>query len=201
MTDFFASRNPRDVFDLIEAFPLAWMIAHHDASAPSIMLPLLPELDGNGDLVGLLGHVPRSHTLTESWKVDPHVLVLFQGPQGYLSPSWLSDRNWAPTWAYAIARIEGRIRFVPERTAEALERLVEAMEKGRSREWSLDELGSRYERLAHGVIGFCVEDLVLTARFRLAQDERPEVWRDLVANSPDPMLVNWMRRFGEPQPR
>lgn len=59
-------------------------------------------------------------------------------------------------------------------------------------------MGDRYARLSRGVVGFRAEVRDLTARFRLGQDKRPEVWRDLVANAPDPSLVAWMRRFGEP---
>ncbi|HEV7252075.1 MAG TPA: FMN-binding negative transcriptional regulator [Mesorhizobium sp.] len=198
MTDSFAPRGPHDISDLIAAYPLATMIAQRAEGSPSIMLPLLAELDATGALLTLLGHIPRSHPLTGSWEADSSALVLFQGPQGYLSPSWVSDRTWAPTWAYAAVRIEANVRFLPQRTDEALERLVAALERGRAHTWSLAEMGDRYARLSRGVIGFCAEVRDVTARFRLGQDERPEVWRDLVANNPDQTLVAWMRRFGEP---
>lgn len=198
MTDVFAPREPRDVLDLIAAFPLACMIAPRAEGWPSIMLPLLAEQDMAGGLVSLLGHLPRSHPLAESWKSDPSALVLFQGPQGYLSPSWVSDRTWAPTWAYATLRVEGRLRFAPERTHEALERLVAAMEEGRPRAWNLPEMGDRYARLTRGIVAFCVEELAVTARFRFGQDERAEVWRELVAHNRDKTVTEWMERFGEP---
>ena len=201
MPDPFAPRGPNDVCDLIAAYPLAWLIAHAAKGAPSIMLPMVPERGSDGALAGLLGHLPRAHPLTDCWRDAPEVLALFHGPQGYLSPSWLSNRNWAPTWAYAAVRIDGVVHLQPERTDEALERLVTAMEHGRKSAWSMPEMGDRYERLARRVIGFTIDVREVRARFRLGQDEQRDVWRELVANTPDPSLAAWMRRFGEPVDR
>ena len=198
MTDAFAPRGPDDVHDLIAAYPLAWLIAYRAEGAPSIMMPMLPEVDATGAVVGLLGHLPRSHALHGCWREEPSALALFQGPQGYMSPSWLTDRTWAPTWVSATVRIEGMVRLQPDRTDEVLERLVTNMEQGRDRPWSLPEMGQRYARLSRGVIGFSLTARDVRARFRLGQDERREVWRELLANNPDPGVTAWMRRFRDP---
>lgn len=116
-----------------------------------------------------------------------------------MSPSLLSDQTWAPTWVSATVRIEGIVELQPDRTDEALERLVTVMEQGRDRPWSLPEMGERYARLSRSVIGFTLTARNVKARFRFGQDERPEVWRELVANNSDPGVIAWMRRFGEPR--
>lgn len=114
----------------------------------------------------------------------PLALIRSQGPQGYLSPSWVSDRTWAPTWSYETVRLERRICVLPERMNETLERLVTAMERGHPRAWELTEMGDRYARCTLGVFPFSVEALEMTARFRFGQSERPKVWRELVVDNP-----------------
>src|SRR3546814_1392265 len=42
---------------------------------------------------------------------DPRALFRFSGPHGYVSPESLTDRDWAPTWNFAVVRIEADVAF------------------------------------------------------------------------------------------
>jgi predicted FMN-binding regulatory protein PaiB len=77
-------------------------------------------------------------------------LFLFQGPHAYISPSWISDRTWGPTWNYAVIRIEADVRFLPDRADEVLARLVRKMERGRERAWSIRTWASVIESCERG---------------------------------------------------
>jgi transcriptional regulator len=124
-------------------------------------------------------------------------LVLFQGPQGYISPGWVRDRTWGPTWNYAQLRIEAEVRFDPDGGDAALAALVQAMEAGRDAPWRVDALGSRYRPMEQAIIAFRARITALRGRFKLGQDERPEILADILARLPDPALARWMRRFNK----
>ena len=191
----FAPASSRDVADLIEAYPLAWVVSHGADGFGATPLPLLADCDETGAVVRLVGHMARANPQFRQLEADPRALVLFEGPQGYMSPSWVSDRTWAPTWNYAAVRFEVDIRFTPEATDRAVARLVAKMEAGRERSWSSAEMGPRYERLREAIIAFEADVRSTRARFKLGQDERPEVLDELMAGSPDAELSRWMSRF------
>lgn len=190
----FDNWSDADVVDLIAANPLAWVVSVHGAFAAT-PLPLLVEQDEAGRPVSLLGHFARANPQVEQLRAAPRAWFLFSGPQGYVSPNLLDNRDWAPTWNYAVVRIEAELAFDEGLNDEALGRLVEAMEAGRPRPWTIAELGDRYDRLKQGIIAFRARIATIEPRFKLGQDERPEVFAQIVSGLADAPLVDAMRRF------
>ena len=184
-----------DVADLIRDYPLAWVTARSADAAHVSVLPLLAERDAAGQVTALVGHMARRNPLHGALAADGRALILFQGPQGYISPTCVSDRTWAPTWTYAQIRIDADLHFEPDGGDAALAALVEAMEEGRPNRWHISEMGPRYRKMEPMIIAFRARVVRMEARFKLGQDERPEVLREILANLSDPVLAAWMRRF------
>ena len=184
-----------DVRDLIAEFPLAWVCAVDTAAAAPSLLPLLGDYDEAGRLTRLIGHMGRRNPLVAALTVDPRALILFQGPQGYVSPEQAGRRDWAPTWNYAQLCVTAEVRFTPEETDLAVGRLVDTMEAGRGVPWRVEELGDRFSTMARQIIGFRADVTGLNGRFKLAQDEAAPTARAIVAACPDPVLARWMTRF------
>jgi len=195
MSHPFSTWTDNDVADLIAAYPLAWIVSSGPVGFHATPLPLLADLDGEGRLVSLTGHMARSNPQVAALEQDARALALFMGPHGYISPSWMSDRTQAPTWNYAVLRIEVRIRFGAVTVDEALGRLSSAMEAHRSEGWSHDEMGERFRRLSRGVMTFRADVERLDGRFKLGQDERDDVYADILAGLAPGDLADWMRRF------
>ena len=191
----FESFTDADIRDLITAYPLAWVSAVGGSRTEASLLPLLPELDADGRLVSLLGHMARNNALVHAFNRDPRALILVTGPHGYMSPELVTDRGWAPTWNYAQLRIQAEIRFDDHGADSALETLVATMEAGRDRPWNVGEMGVRYSGMARAVIAFHARIGKIEGRFKLGQDERPEVLIEILRNRPDDDLSHWMRRF------
>lgn len=196
-----SSANPfeqwtnKDIADLIAAYPLAWIVSGKPEFAATT-LPILLETDDAGLPLSLLGHFAKRNPQIEQIRSEPRTLFLFSGPQSYISPELVTTtRNWAPTWNYANVRIVADVQFDEALNDEALETLVTAMEHGRRDPWSRAELGSRYERMKRAIIAFRAPILSIEARFKLGQDERNEVFSDVVAGLGGGDLANWMRRF------
>ncbi len=58
---------------------------------------------------------------------------------------------------------------------EAVDRLTEQMERGRSWAWSSTDMSARYDRLLPHVVAFRAKVLDIQAKFKLGQNERPDV--------------------------
>jgi transcriptional regulator len=195
MASPFDAVTPADLTDLIAAYPLAWVVSQGADEPAATPLPLMARVDAEGRIDRLIGHFARSNPQVELLRSSPRALILFHGPHGYMSPSWVSERTWAPTWNYAVIRIEADVHFVPEHTDVALEDLVSKMEAQRPHAWSIAELGDRYATLRTRIIAFEAHVRGLEHRFKLGQDERPAVLRELLAHCEDPALAHWMRRM------
>ncbi|HKX57054.1 MAG TPA: FMN-binding negative transcriptional regulator, partial [Xanthomonadales bacterium] len=153
------------------------------------------DCDADGRLVRLVGHMARSNPQFEEVRKAPRCCFLFQGPHGYISPRFVPDRNWGPTWNYALVRVYTELEFRPDMNDVALARLVEKLETGQANAWAIDELGERYTQLRQHIIAFEARVLSVDARFKLGQDERPEVLASILEKADNPQLVAWMRRM------
>lgn len=199
MNDRFKQWTDKDVVDLIEAFPLALVVSASGSEFRMTPLPMLAETDADGRLVRLVGHMARRNPQTALLQAHPRAHFLFQGPHGYVSPRLLEDRSWGPTWNYAVARVEADVVFRPDGLDAALRRLVAKLEAGRPDAWSIAELGERYAPMARRIIAFDAEVRAVDATFKLGQDEKPDVFRQLVAGLESAELRAWMRRFSGPE--
>lgn len=194
-TSPFGRFTMRDAIDLIAEYPLAWVCPSALRAEQPSLLPLLAEIDGEGRLVALIGHMARRNPLVAALTAEPRAVLLFTGPQAYMSTTLVSEPSWAPTWNYAQLRIATSIRFHPEKGGEALQMLLDAPGHEAATGWTTAMMGDRYARMEQAIIAFRAEVLQLEGRFKLGQDERPETIREIIAAHPDANLVRWMRRF------
>lgn len=195
MNVLFETFEPADIAALIAEHPLAWVsVGDRGVDEPSL-LPMVGEYDDDGALVHLIGHLARRNPLCEAMRREGRARFLFCGPQAYVSPSQAGRRDWAPTWNYASLRVEAQVEFGDALTRPAIDVLAQAVESGRTQPWSAEELGVRYEQLAHAIIGFRARVTDMKAIFKLGQDETRDTFASIVDTHSDPELVRWMRRF------
>ncbi|WP_052107756.1 FMN-binding negative transcriptional regulator [Aerolutibacter daejeonensis] len=173
---------------LVEDFPFAQLVSMCDGAPICTPLPLL--LARNGEECWLIGHFARGNPQVEMLRRSPRALAIFMGPQGYVSPSWMRDRTQAPTWNYATVHIDIEVAFDdgPEDVHAALSELVQHMERGRPSAWTAMDMGERYARLSAAVVAFRARVLAVNAKFKLGQNERDDVFADILAG---------LRRTGE----
>jgi acetyl esterase/lipase len=202
MSDRFEPRNPDDIRALVHEQPLAWIVSGAPGAQQATPLPVQLVCDDDGTPRTLLGHFARSNPQVKSLAASSRATVLLLGPHGYISPSWMRNRNWAPTWNYASVVFDVEVQFRDER-ADAdrlLGGLVTQMEANRPAAWVPEELGARYEKLVTGIVGFEARILATGSCFKLGQDERDDVFADILRAldiKDQAPLAKWMRRFAE----
>jgi transcriptional regulator len=198
MADVFAPKSDEQVIRLVLGNPLAWVVAH-EGEFRAIALPLRPRVQ-DGRIVALEGHMGRANPMRAALERSPRALILFSGPQGYISPSWVSDRTWAPTWNYAVVQYLVTVEFdeKPARLDAHLHDLVDAMEHGRPNAWQVSEMGERYDRLRRMIIPFEAKVVEQRAKFKMGQDERDSIFGDITAGlgkAGDSELLAWMKEL------
>ena len=166
-----------EVRRLIRENPWATIVSHVEGSGivASHYPVLLDEQASVGDEIVLVSHVGRPdeelHRLGTS-----EVLVIIQGPHGYISPSWYDDDAVIPTWNHVTAHLYG----VPEILDDAenfriLAELTDHFEQyvADPRSLALDEEYSR--RVARGTVGLRLRVTRIDARLKLSQNKPAEV--------------------------
>jgi transcriptional regulator len=195
MTDPFTTYDDRDVADLIGQYPLAFVCARNGGATETSLLPLLAECDEQGRLTSFLGHMGRRSALCRALMDDPRALILFLGPHAYVSPGDAGKRDWAPTWNYAQLSIDADILFLADETAASVEILTEVMERDRPEPWDVSALGPRYQKLLPAIIAFRATVTAAHGKFKLGQDETPEIFDSIIGSIDNPALIAWMQRF------
>ena len=187
----YAPKSSGDVTELVAANPFGWIVG-----GGATALPFRPVLDNAGGLVALHGHFARGNPQVARLQAQPEALILILGPHGYISPSWMADRTQAPTWNYASAVFRCRIDFIddPAETLTLLGDLIDHMEAGRGKAWSLADMGPRANSLSRGIIAFKADILEHQAAFKLGQDERDDVYGDIVRALTDQALLAAMHK-------
>lgn len=197
--DIYAPKSAGQVLRLVTEHPLAWVISDAGGEFRASPLPLRPRV-ADGRIEALEGHLARSNPLYAALQKDARALILFSGPDGYISPSWVSNRTWAPTWNYAVVQFLVTVAFdeSPELLRAHLDDLVQTMEQGRPKAWDIPEMGPRYDAIKRHIVPFVATVTEQRAKFKLGQDERDSQFREIAdaleKNGPAELLA-WMREL------
>lgn len=139
------------------------------------------ELDsGTGARGTLRAHVARANPLWREIHDGTPVLVIFQGPQAYVSPNWYPSKHetheQVPTWNYQVVHVHGRLAIRDDEkfvrgVVGRLTRIHEAR-TGDARPWKMSDSAPEYlsERLA-AVVGLEVEIERIVGKFKLSQNK------------------------------
>ena len=150
-------------------YPFATLVTHGDAGIAANHLPW--------ELVGdhLHGHVARGNELARADGAE--VLVIFRGPEGYVSPNWYPSKHETgrevPTWNYAVVHVHGRLRVVEDHgwLRQLLERLTDRHEAGQPKPWHVsDAPADHIEKSLGGIVGLDISIERIEGKFKLSQN-------------------------------
>ncbi len=151
-------------------------------------IPFLPERDEGGKL-RLLGHVARANPQWETLEAADHVLAIFEGPHGYVSPSWYGQHPAVPTWNYCVVHARGRVRLMEEASLRVLlDRLSSTYEAGRPGAWRMADQPEEFiAKMMRAIVGFELEVESLEGKFKLSQNRPADI----------PRVIEALEREGE----
>ncbi|MGH8809626.1 MAG: FMN-binding negative transcriptional regulator, partial [Noviherbaspirillum sp.] len=142
------------------------------------------ELDCTSAPFGTLrAHVARANPVWRNCDPDLDALVVFQGAQAYISPSWYPTKKEngraVPTWNYMVVHAFGRVRAIDD--AAWLHALLEQQsaryEAGRPQPWKIDDAPADYiEKMLAALVGIEIRITRLIGKWKVSQNQ-PQVNR------------------------
>jgi transcriptional regulator len=146
---------------------------------------LLVEVIEEGERLLINGHMSRANPLWKTFESNLEVLIIFQGPHTYISPTWYNHVN-VPTWNYQAVHVYGTPRLVMDyqEAYQLLKRLVDRHEK--SGHYKMESLPEDFvEKEIRGVMAFQIEVTRIEANYKLSQNRNDEDYRNIVYHLED----------------
>ena len=158
----------------VRAFAALVTLGPDGLSAEHIPLELDPE---PGPLGTLRGHVARANPVWQTYRKDVEVLAVFQGPDGYVTPSWYPTKRETgkvvPTWNYAVVHAHGPMRVVEDREwlRALVTRLTDRHEHGRAQPWRVTDAPEDFvDGMLKGIVGLEIAITRLEGKWKMSQN-------------------------------
>lgn len=184
----FIETDRATLYALIRAHPLGLLISATPDGAVADSVPFLidPHVGANGRL---RAHVARANP---QWKLiaaqpDMPVLVVFQGVDTYITPSWYETKRETgkvvPTWNYVTVQARGTatIKDDPDWIAQQIADLTAFHEGKRPDPWAVTDAPPPFiAATIRGIVGIEIEIAELDGKWKVSQN-RPAADRAGVA--------------------
>jgi transcriptional regulator len=163
------------------AHPLALLVTHGAAGLDANPVPWMVDAS-RGPFGTLRAHVARANPV---WKdAGSEVLVMFQGPQAYVSPGWYASKaehgKVVPTWNYIVVQARGVLRAVDDAAwlRDFVGTLTDRHEARRATPWKVGDAPDDFiAQTLRAIVGIEVELTALVGKWKVSQN-RPAADRE-----------------------
>lgn len=175
---YFNINEEEVMFDYIEKYSFATMFSLHQGLPYVTHLPFILDKDNRA----LYGHLAR---LNGQWKdaLNQQILVVFQGPHCYISPSWYGTKNAVPTWNYVAVHVYGEMEIMEDSDdlQDLLDKMVTKYEQ-RDSSYQLHNLDTEYlEGMSRGIVGIKINICKIEGKAKLSQNQPIERQKLIIA--------------------
>jgi transcriptional regulator len=170
----------RDVMHaLIAAHPLGTLVTLGPAGLDANHIPFEISMDvTDGPLGTLRAHVARANPVWSDFSRVVDALVIFQGAQSYITPTWYTETKPAtgkvvPTWNYCVVHAAGPLVVRDDRAwlRAQVERLVKRHESTQPKPWQVSDAPDEYiEKQLGAIVGIEIPLNKLTGKWKVSQN-------------------------------
>ena len=182
LPSYFEETRVEVLHQLMRERPLATLVTLGAAGLTANHLPF--ELDSEPLPNGTLRcHVARANPVWRDYSLGTEALVIFHGPQVYISPSWYETKKQSgevvPTYNYAVVHAYGALRIIQERAwlRGLVTRLTERFESASAAPWQVSDAPEDYiDKQLGAIVGIEITITRLAGKWKVSQN-RPALDR------------------------
>jgi transcriptional regulator len=187
----FQEQDSERLFAFMRRYSFATLVTVEDGVPFASHLPFLVEPGAQGSQGRLFAHMARPNPQWRAFSQERDVLVIFQGPHTYVSPSWYVTEPNVPTWNYAVVHAYGRPRVITEHDEwlRVIRDSVSTYEAGFEKPWTVEQAGALVPGILPGTVAFEISLSRIEGKFKLSQNRAPEDRRavmEFLERSEDP---------------
>jgi transcriptional regulator len=167
----------------MRTYSFATLVTQHEGEPFATHLPFLLDT-GRGPHGTLLAHMARANSQWHDFNSAQEVLVIFQGPHAYISPSGYEVEFSVPTWNYAAVHAYGFPRLIEEREElyTLLKTLIQSHETQFEKPWPFQLPDDYLQKMMRGIAGFEIEITRLEGKFKLSQNRSATERENVIAS-------------------
>ncbi|WP_421724046.1 FMN-binding negative transcriptional regulator [Bauldia sp.] len=172
---------------LIRDNPLGLLVTVGSDGPEANPIPFVLDTD-RGPFGRLRGHLARANDQWRSFDPSFDALVVFQGPDAYVTPSWYVTKaetgKVVPTWNYAVVQVRGPLCVIDDRAwlSDQIGALTRQQEESRREPWQVSDAPERFvEAMKNGIVGVEIEIRRIEGKWKVSQN-RPAADRAGVVN-------------------
>lgn len=176
LPSMFEENNPERLHSLMHQYPFATWITLSPGGLLVNHIPFVLDTS-RGEQGVLMGHVARANPVWREFSPTLPSVVVFQGPQAYVTPSWYAGKEAhgkvVPTWNYAVVHVQGIPRVVEDRTAflALLERLTAANEATFTAPWKITDAPADYiDKTMKAIVGIEIPIQSIEGKWKMSQN-------------------------------
>ena len=165
--------------ELIKNYPLATLVVSVEGSLQANHIPLYLQANAT-EKSFLIGHVSRANSLCTQALEDVSVLVIFQGPDAYISPSYYATKQETgrvvPTWNYAVVHVRGTLRLIKDKNwlLAQLQALTQQQEAKQAVPWRVSDAPAEFvDQKLMGIIGVEIGIEEMLGKWKMSQNQPP----------------------------
>ncbi len=188
----FEETRPAVLRALLRQHPLGLLITQDAVGAPvANAIPFLLDAE-RGEFGTLVGHVARANPVWQppaAGLVAPQALVVFQGPDGYISPNGYPSKadhgKVVPTWNYAMVQARGPLRVLDDAatTRALVTRLTAHHEAAQRQPWAVTDAPDDYiDAMVRAIVCIEIPLTSLVGKYKLSQNRSAADRAGVVAN-------------------
>jgi transcriptional regulator len=161
---------------LIKAHPLGLLVTFGSDGLEANPIPFVLEASASS-LGTLKAHLSRANPQWRNFDPAQEALVVFQGPETYITPSWYAAKREhgkvVPTWNYAIVQARGRltIRDDPDWLLQQITTMTDMHEAPRPEPWNVNDAPAPFVAAQlKGIVGIEIEITGIEGKWRVSQN-------------------------------
>jgi transcriptional regulator len=161
---------------LIRAHPLGTLVTLGPDELVANAIPFLLDA-GRGEFGVLQGHLARANGQWREFDPAVEALVIFQGPQSYVTPAWYATKRETgkvvPTWNYAVVQARGPLRVIEDSDwlATQVAALTDRHETGTAQPWLVSDAPLSFIKgQLKGIVGLEIPITRIEGKWKVSQN-------------------------------
>jgi transcriptional regulator len=190
----FVRTDPITAKQLVDNITMGTLVSMASPDAEASPLPFRFHSDEKTGEHRLEGHMDKRNPLWKHLEQNDKALMIFWGPNCYISPTRYETSPRVPTWLYQTLHIHGqaKVNHDGEWLSAHLNDLASHLEPPQSG-WNLPDVASYKNRLISEIVGVTINISKMTAQLKLAQHnsapDRKKLYRLLREGSKQEQLI------------
>ena len=181
----FAESRPEVLQRLVLDHPFGLLVTQDANGVTANSIPFFLDADPAGGPGVLRAHVARANPVWREARSDLQTLVVFQGAQAYVSPTWYPSKaehgKVVPTWNYIMVQARGTAHFIedPDWLRAFVTRLTDAHEGARAARatgygaapWAVSDAPAEYvETMLRAIVGVEIVLSSIVGKWKVSQN-------------------------------